>query len=108
MKALMIMPSLLIQKPSKESKSKNHLKALERRMKLWQSGHLLELLHESLTIQRNLKSVKESKTVAPISKESVEEIQKGIGNGALKLLTDNMDHVILPLNDDTRPQLLIQ
>ena len=64
MKAVMIMPSLLLQKPLKESKSKDHLKALEQRMKLLQLGDLLELLLESLTIQRNLKLVKGSKTVA--------------------------------------------
>ena len=34
MKAVMTMPSLLLQNPSKESKSKGHLKALERRMEL--------------------------------------------------------------------------
>ena len=60
MKAVMIMPSLPLQKPSKESKSNDHLKALERRMKLWQSGDLLGLLQDSLTIQRNLKSVQGS------------------------------------------------
>ena len=106
MKAVMIMSSLLLQKPSKESKSKDHLKALERRMELCQSGDLLELLQESLTIQRNLKSVKGSKTVAQISKKFVEEkMQKGNVNGALKLLTDNMDHGILPLNDGSISKL---
>ena len=74
MKAAMIMPSLLLQKPSKESKSKDHLKALEGRMELWQSGDLLELLQESLMIQRNLKSVKGSKTVAQIFKKFVDEM----------------------------------
>ena len=71
----MIMPSLLLQKPSKKIKSKHHLKALERRMRLWQSYDLLELLQESLTIQRKLKSVKGSRTVAQISKKFVEEMQ---------------------------------
>ena len=108
MKAVRIMPSLLLQKPSKESKSKDHLEALERRMELWQSGDLLELLQESLTIQRNLKSVKGSKAVAQISKKFVEEMQKGNVNGALKLLTDNMDHGILPLNDDTISKLKME
>ena len=67
MKTVTIMPSLLLQKPSKESKSKDHPKALERRMELWQSSDLLELLQESLKIQRNLKSFKGFKTVAQIS-----------------------------------------
>ena len=75
-------------------------------MELWQSDDLLELLQEGLTIRRNLKSsVKGSKTVAQISKKSVEEMQKGNVNGALKLLTNNMDHEILPLNDDTISKL---
>ena len=75
-------------------------------MGLWQSDDLLELLQVGLTIQRNLKSsVKGSKTVAQISKKSVEEMQKGNVNGALKLLTNNMDHEILPLNDDTISKL---
>ena len=105
MKAVMIMPSLLLQKPSKKIKSKHHLKALERRMRLWQSYDLLELLQESLTIQRKLKSVKGSRTVAQISKKFVEEMQKGNVNGALKLLTDKMDHRIFPLKDDTISKL---
>ena len=50
MKAAMIMSSLLLQKPSKESKSKDQLKALEQTMELWQSGDILELLQESLMI----------------------------------------------------------
>ena len=65
----------------------------------------MELLQESLTIQRNLKSVKGLKAVVQISKKFVEEIQKENVNGASKLLTDNMDHEILPLNDDTISKL---
>ena len=101
----MTMPSLLLQKFSKESKSKEHLKALERRMELSQPGDLLELLDESLKIQRNLTSVKGSRIVAQISKNFVEEMQKQNVNGALKLLTYNIDHGILPLNDDTVSKL---
>ena len=103
-KAIMIMPSLLLQKPSKESKSKDHLKALERRMELWKSGDLIDLFEESLTIQKNLKSVQQVKTIAQISKKCSIEMQKGNVNGALKLLTNNM-HGILPLNDDTISKL---
>ena len=35
-------------------------------------------------------------------------MQKGNVNGALKLLTDNMDHGILPLNNDTISKLKIK
>ena len=45
------MPSLLLQKPSKDLKAKDHTKALEKRLQLWTDGHLAELLKEDETIQ---------------------------------------------------------
>ena len=48
-KAIMVMPSLLLQKPFRNSKSKDHLEALERRLQLWKEGELTELLIEGLT-----------------------------------------------------------
>ena len=37
-KAIMVMPSLLLRKPSRKSKSKDHLKSLKDRMALWHKG----------------------------------------------------------------------
>ena len=56
-KAMMVMPNLLLQKPSKNSKAKDHLKALERLLESWISGDLLEL-KEAETIQKSLRSNK--------------------------------------------------
>ena len=53
-KAIMIMPNLLLQKPSENSKAKDHLTALIRRMQSWLKRDLMELLHEGETIQKNL------------------------------------------------------
>ena len=50
-KAIMVMSSLLLQKSSQKSKSKDHLTALERRLELWESGEVMELLKESDKIQ---------------------------------------------------------
>jgi len=50
-KAVMIMPALLLQKPTKKSKSRDHKSALERRMQNWEDGDILELLKECQTIQ---------------------------------------------------------
>ena len=47
-----IMP-LLLQKPTKNSKSKEHVRYLEKRLYLWRKGHLEELLEEGRTIQSN-------------------------------------------------------
>ena len=56
-KAITVMPSLLLQKPSRKSKSKDHLKSLESRLKLWHTGEIMELLKEAETIQKDLKSI---------------------------------------------------
>ena len=41
-KAIMIMPSLLLKKPTQRSRSREHLKGLVRRMVLWTSGEILQ------------------------------------------------------------------
>ena len=47
----MLMPNLLLQKPSENFKSKDHRLALEHRLKLWHKGELEELYFEGETIQ---------------------------------------------------------
>ena len=49
----MAKPSILLQKPSKTSKAKDHLSARKKRLKDWFSGDILELLHEGETIKKN-------------------------------------------------------
>ena len=75
-KAIMIMPNILQQKPSKNSKAKDHLKDLERRLESWLSGHLLELLKEAETTQKSLRSKKTSTNTAEISKGFSQEMKK--------------------------------
>ena len=41
-KAIMVIPGLLLKKPSRKSKSKDHLTSLENRMKLWHAGGVVE------------------------------------------------------------------
>ncbi len=52
--AAMTLPSLLLQKPHRSSKAKEHVQCLERRMKLWTEGDLEGLLREGHTIQQRL------------------------------------------------------
>ena len=53
LKAIHAMPVLLLQKPSRKSKARDHFIALERRLKLWDEGNINELLEESKEIQGN-------------------------------------------------------
>ena len=89
-KAIMIMPSLLLQKPSKESKAKDHVKALDRRMMLWHSGDLIELMNEGIAIQERLPVHEKGKSIGEISRLFAKRMQKGNISSALKLLSDNM------------------
>ena len=52
LKAAMVMPTLLLQKPHQRSKSKDIRTHLERRLKLWSQGNLEDLMSESRTIQK--------------------------------------------------------
>ena len=56
LKAAHVMSALLLQKPSKSSKSKEHLEAQSRRLSLWNQGRIDELLYEGQTIQDHLKA----------------------------------------------------
>ena len=107
LEAIHAMPALLLQKPSKSSKAKDHLQALERRIKLQDEGDIEGLLYEGMTIQQTLRSDKEGMAIAKISLKFKNLMSKGNINGALKLLTDNMHSGILPLNKETL-ELLIQ
>ena len=101
LKAIHVMPALLLQKPSRKSKARDHLIALERRLKLWGEGNINELLGESKEIQERLPSTNTPMNLQKISMKFKHLMQKGNVNGALKLLTNNMSNGILPLTDET-------
>ena len=92
------MPSLLLQKPSQKSKSKDHLRALEQRLESWESAEVMELLKESHTIQKNMKATNKTSSFNEISKKFTLEMRKGNVHNAMKLLTNNMKNGVLPLN----------
>ena len=100
-KCIMIMPCLLLQKPSKDSKSKDHSVALKRRLLIWQNGNLFELLKECDTIQNRIKSSNPRNTSEAISKKFASLMKQGKVNAAVKLLTNSMEGGILPLDTET-------
>ena len=56
LKTIHVIPALLLQKPSRKSKARDHLIALERRLKLRGERNISELLDESKEIQERLPS----------------------------------------------------
>ena len=94
-------------KSSRKSKARDHLMALERRLKLWDDGNINELLHESKEIQGSLPSTNTPMNLQKSSLKFKHLMQKGNVTGALKLLANNMSNRILPLIDETLYLLLL-
>ena len=55
LKVIMILPNLLLQKPSAKSKSRDHTKALGLRLAMWKEGKIMEILKECSVIQKKMK-----------------------------------------------------
>ena len=55
LKAVFVVCALVLQKPSRNSKERDHICHLERWLKLWKDGALDELLCEGRVIQRRLR-----------------------------------------------------
>ena len=87
LKVIHNMLALLLQKPNKNSKAKDHVAALERRL---ENGNIIKLLNEEQSIQERLPTGETPKDIAKISVTFKELMQKGNVNGALKLLTNEM------------------
>ena len=100
-KCIMIMPALLLQKPSSVSKSKDHTAALKRRLAIWKRGDFLELLRESQTIQGRLRASVPSRNIEATSKKFASLMKNGKVTSAVKLLTNSMEGGVLPLSEET-------
>ena len=101
LKAIHVMPALLLQKPSKMSKAKDHLKALKRILRLWEEGNIIELVKESKTMQDKLPSTNNQMNIEKLSSKSKQLMEESNLNDALCLLTNNMSNGIVPLSDET-------
>ena len=64
----MVLPTLILQKLSATSKSKEHSAAIERRLNLWSLGELDLLPKEVRFIQGKFVNSKKARTVEDISK----------------------------------------
>ena len=96
-----VIPALLLQKSSEKSKARNHLVALERRLKLWDEGDINELLDECKEMQESLPSTNNPTNLQKTSMKFKHLMQRGNADGARKLLTNDMSNGILPLTDET-------
>ena len=100
LKAVMVMPHLLLQKSHHTSKVKDHVAQLERRLKTWTNGDLDQLLHEGRTIQKQLSSGpnKTPSHDAKVAQRFSKLMMEGKVKAALRIITDQERGGLLPLD----------
>ena len=100
----MVLPSLLLQKPSRLSKAKEHAAKLNRRLQLWREENITSLLNEGRTIQKILGNSK-MRTEADVSRIFAKLMMEGKVSAAIKFLSENNDSVVLHADDETIREL---
>lgn len=103
LKAAIVFPILLLQKPSRASKSKDHIICLERRMASWAIGDLVELVREGRVLQQRLPNRGVAKTNNNLPRDFANLMFKGKCKAALDLLSNEEKGGILHLNDPIDP-----
>ena len=101
LKVIMIMPGILLQKPSFKSNSKQHGETLSRRLVQWFNGDFDELVRESRTIQSMLPKTKPKSDPEHIAKTFAKLMLQGKVRAALRLLDSSSSSGILQLNEQT-------
>ena len=101
----MILPTIMLQKPSARSKAKEHSVALERRLKLWKSGDIDQLIREIRYIQKSFTSSKKQRSPDDISRSFSKLIMEGKVSAALKLLDKESSTGVLNLTEEVLQDL---
>ena len=97
LKAAMMFPPLLFQRPHHQSTTREHKRCFERRLQLWREGDLLQLLREGHTIQQCLRST-QSKSSTDTSRTFAHLMFQGRVKAAICLLSSDCRGNFLPLN----------
>ncbi len=96
LRAAMVLPILLLQKPHARSRTKEHVTCLQRRLNSWKMGDIDSLVREGRTIQRQLRITSSSGTMRDqqpqhAKKMFVKNMKYGNVKAALRLL-DNQNN----------------
>ena len=99
LKVFMVLRCLLLQKPSCQSKSKDHSKKLEERQQLWNEGRIDELMRENRNIQES--PVNSTNRIPEDSPHNfIKLMWQGKVRAALKLLNYDYDNGVLKVDDN--------
>ena len=103
LKAAMVLPALVLQKPHAKSKAKEHSTHLQRRLKLWEKGDINLLVIEGRTIQHQLKktvrvSTNGAKPEGQMARTFAKLMMEGKVKAALRILAQDSNGGVLPLD----------
>ena len=105
-KVFMTLPCLLLQKTSRNSKAKDHSKALEDRLKLWNEGKIDMLVKEARTIQNRFRNSTNTKRTQNNSARSFAKlIWESKTQASLKMLSIDYENCVLKIDDDILAEL---
>ena len=99
LKAAIVFPLLLLQKPSKGSKTKDHITCLERRLASWTNGDLDELVREGRAIQQRLPKHGSARPNSNLARNFSNLMFMGKCKAALDLLSNDNNGGVLHLDD---------
>ena len=107
LKAFIVLPSVILQKPSATSKTKEHSVAIERRFALWRQGDLNMLMKEIRFIQDRFVNSKRARSVEDISRTFAKfcKVFQGKLTAAIKLLVKENSSGLLNLSYEVLAQL---
>ena len=103
LKAALLFPLLLLQKPHRRSKNKDHVHVLERRLKSWHDGCFLDLLKEGKTIQKGFIVRGSSNKKPDLSTSFSHLMYEGKVKAALRLLENQGSGGLLSLSSPCFP-----
>ena len=101
LRAAMVMPVLLLQKPHARSKTYEHVACLERRRASWQRGDIDTLVQEGRTIQKRFRltsTSNDSNHKQQKTRKFAKLMSQGKVKAALRLLEKTNSGGVLPLN----------
>ena len=104
LKAAIVLPILLLQKPSKKSKTKEHIQCLERRLTSWSNGELEELLKEGRAVQHRLPRHQSARADLTLARTFSNLMFTGKCKAALELLSNAQKGGVLHLHDLIDPK----
>ena len=94
MKVFMILPCMMLQKPSATSKSKDHSEALKERLQMWKEGKIAELFRDNTIIQKKLTN-RPKKKAHDITRVLTKLVIEGKISAAMKYLDENAENAVL-------------